>query len=162
MSNFTFATPPNLRIREAGPDDANAIASLIMDLAHFEELEEEMRLSVENLRRDLDPSANPRLYCSIAEVSDRLAGYALYYLTYDITRTTWVVHLQNLFVHEEYRKQNIGRTLVEHLADSAETIGCEWIEFDVLDWNDDAIRFYERIGAAKDTQRLTRMCLKVS
>jgi diamine N-acetyltransferase len=55
--------------------------------------------------------------------------------------------VEDLFVRPTYRGEGIGFALFQRLAQIAEERGCRRIDLAVLDWNQEAIDFYDRLGA---------------
>jgi|HubBroStandDraft_4_1064222.scaffolds.fasta_scaffold1002827_2 GNAT superfamily N-acetyltransferase len=133
-------------IREAGPEDAQLVASFIVELATYERLLAETHPSVEALQRDLAAQTTPRLYCLIAETEGVPVGFAAYYLAYSTNRTSWALHLQDIFVREAHRKAGVGSALFKKLVEAAVTHKCDSIELEVLRWNDESRGFYEHMG----------------
>ena len=72
---------------------------------------------------------------------------AIWFLTF----STWTgrrgIHLEDLYVRPEARGTGVGRALVAELASIAHRSGYARVEWAVLDWNEDAIRFYRSLGA---------------
>ena len=102
-------------IRRARPEDAELVAQLIVELAHFERLENEARPEVEALRRQLAPTANPPLCCLLAYIGDEPAGFAIWFYRYSTFLTNWGVHLEDAFVRDTYRHRGIGKAFLVHL-----------------------------------------------
>ena len=137
----------NVSIRLAQPEDAELVATLIRELALYEKLEHEARPSAEQLKKQLAADADAlRVYCLIAEVAGKVAGYAIYLPRYSTFETNWGIHLEDIFVREAYRSQGVGKMLFQELASIAQTHGCKRLELNVLNWNEDAIGFYSRLG----------------
>ena len=139
------ATSP-LRIAPAGPDDAELIVSLVRELAEFERLLHEVRIRPEDIRRDL---FGPRPYAeaAIAWAADTPAGFALWFHNYSTFEGRPGLYLEDLYVRPAFRAHGYGEALLKHLAALALDRGCGRFEWSVLDWNEKAIGFYERLGA---------------
>lgn len=138
---------PDVRLREAVESDVPLIASLIRELAEYERLLDEVRLTVPGLR---DALFGARRYAEvvIAEVEpDRPAGFALYFHNFSTFLGRPGIYLEDLFVRPEHRGAGIGTALLRHLARVAEERGCGRLEWAVLDWNAAAIAFYLGLGA---------------
>jgi len=138
---------PGARIREAVESDVPLIASLIRELADYERLLHEVRLSEAGLR---DALFGARRYAevAIADVApDEPAGFALYFHNFSTFLGRPGIYLEDLFVRPQYRGGGIGRALLVYLARLAEERGCGRLEWAVLDWNADAIGFYLGLGA---------------
>jgi GNAT superfamily N-acetyltransferase len=144
-------------IRQATTADVSVILHFIRELARYEKLEHEVLATEEQLRETLF-GATPRAEVVIAEsmhASDfshepskpTPVGFALFFHNYSTFRAAPGLYLEDLYVAESHRGQGIGHQLLQHLADLAVARNCARFEWWVLDWNKDAIRFYERIGA---------------
>lgn len=100
-----------------------------------------------------------------------MVGYAIYFYNYSTFLTKPGIYLEDLFVHPEYRKRGIGRALLRALGKKAQEMNAGRIEWSVLDWNEPAILFYQKIGAkilpdwricriaGKDLEEFIRACL---
>ncbi|HET7420414.1 MAG TPA: GNAT family N-acetyltransferase [Candidatus Dormibacteraeota bacterium] len=136
----------SVRIRPGELADVPVIAELIRGLARFEKLEHEVVMTEEKLT---DSLFGERRYAEtlIAEDGDQPVGFALFFHNYSTFLAQPGIYLEDLFVVPEHRGGGIGRALLERLAQIAVERGCGRLEWAVLDWNVDAIRFYERLGA---------------
>lgn len=133
-----------MTIRPATPDDLDEIASLIRQLAEYEEAADEAAFSLDDLRTHLfgdDPAARVLLACD--DGSGDVVGFALWFRTF----STWVgrpgIWLEDLFVRPRARGRGHGAALLAHLRSLTD----DRVEWAVLDWNTSAIEFYERLGA---------------
>ena len=135
-----------LRIRAGRLEDVPLIAELIRGLARYEKLEHEVVMTEEKLT---DSLFGERQYAEtiIAEEDDEPIGFALFFHNYSTFLAQPGIYLEDLFVLPEKRGGGVGRALLERLAQLAVERGCGRLEWAVLDWNVDAIRFYERLGA---------------
>ena len=141
-----MAEATGLAIRFAVADDAALILDFIRGLAVYEKLAHEVRADEAALRETLfgDRPADEVL---IAELDGAPAGFALFFHNYSTFLARPGLYLEDLFVIPELRGRGIGRRLLERLAGIAVERGCGRFEWSVLDWNEPAIRFYERLGA---------------
>jgi GNAT superfamily N-acetyltransferase len=135
-----------LRIRAAEPADVPVIADLIRQLAKFEKLENEVVLTEDLLRAGLFRS-RPYAEAVLAEEADKAIGFALFFHTFSTFLARPGIYLEDLFVLADHRGRGVGRALLAHLARLAVERGCGRLEWAVLNWNKEAIRFYERLGA---------------
>lgn len=134
------------RIRRASGDDAAAIAALAREHARFER--GEACCGDAALRAALD--AAPSLLLGWLATHDKEAiGYATATIDFSTWRAALYLHLDCLFVRAEWRGRGIGARLVEAAARHAGTLNVEIMEWQTPGWNRDAIRFYERLGAAR-------------
>jgi len=134
------------RLRSATRDDVPVIAVLIRGLARFEKLEQEVVMTEELLAAGLF-GTRPYAEVVLAEDDGRPVGFALFFHNFSTFLGRPGIYLEDLFVLHEHRGSGIGRMLLAHLARLAVERGCGRMEWAVLDWNRDAIKFYERLGA---------------
>jgi GNAT superfamily N-acetyltransferase len=150
----TVAAAPlaeGVRLRDAGPDDVEAVWELILALADYEQLRHEVVGSVELLREHLvGPDAVARAVLAEVDGADAngdtatvVAGFALWYPTFSTFLTRPGIWLEDLFVRPEHRGLGLGKALLAHLR--ARTDGR--VEWAVLDWNAPSIAFYDALGA---------------
>jgi len=135
-----------LRIRAGEQPDVPLIAELIRGLARYEKLEHEVTLTEEKLGRALF-GERPYAETLIAEDDGRAVAFALFFHSFSTFLAQPGIYLEDLFVVPEARGGGVGRALLEKLAQTAVERGCGRLEWAVLDWNEPAIRFYERLGA---------------
>lgn len=133
-------------IRAATIDDVPLILRFIRGLAEYERLADQVVATEDGLRETL---FGPRPYAEvvIAEEGGEPAGFALFFHNYSTFLGRPGIYLEDLFVLPEMRGRGIGRALLAHLAKLAVQRGCGRLEWWVLDWNEDAIRFYRSLGA---------------
>jgi len=147
-----------LVIRPGEKGDVPVIAELIRGLARFERLEDQVTLTEEKLTRSLFGD-RPYAETLIAEDDGKPVGFALFFHNFSTFLGRPGLYLEDLFVLPEGRGKGVGRKLLERLAQVAVERDCGRLEWAVLDWNKDAIRFYERLGARPNedwtTYRLT-------
>jgi diamine N-acetyltransferase len=136
----------SLLIRSARREDAALVLSLIRDLADYERLAQEVEATEDAIATSLF-SPNPRVFCEIAEWQGEPAGFALWFYNYSTFLGRHGIYLEDLFVEPRFRSNGIGQALLAQLARRcvAEKLGR--LEWSVLDWNEPAIRFYQRQGA---------------
>ena len=135
-----------LRIRAATPADAPVILELIRGLAEYEKLAHECVATEAALRETLF-GARPQAEVLLAEEGALAQGFALFFHNYSTFLARRGLYLEDLFVRPEARGRGIGKALLTRLARVAVERGCGRLEWSVLDWNSDAIRFYRSLGA---------------
>lgn len=135
-------------IRRGEKADIPAVLQLIKTLAKYENAAEEVIIDAQNLENDGFEA--PILFeLLVAENNQGIVAMALYYPRY----STWkgrTLFLEDLVVNEAYRRQGIGTALFEALIREARSKGAKRLEWQVLDWNASAIRFYKKFGAQLD------------
>ena len=133
-------------IRPATREDVPVILELIRGLAEYERLAEECVATEARLAETLF-GARPQAEVIIASADGVPAGFALFFHNYSTFLARQGIYLEDLFVKPDFRGRGIGKQLLVHLAKLAVERGCGRLEWSVLDWNEDAIRFYESLGA---------------
>lgn len=139
-------------IRNAQPQDIDAIYSLIEELAVFEKAPDEFINTREQLLRD-GFGDNPIYICFVAEQNGQVTGMSFCYVRY----STWkgkCLYLEDLIVREKFRGQGIGTALFNHTLEYAQREGYHRLQWQVLDWNEPAIRFYKKWQADFDNEWL--------
>ncbi len=132
-------------IRTATREDMHYAYQLIQELADFEKESEAVEISVAQLQSD-GFGTQPLFHCFVAEHHAKIIGIALVYPRY----STWkgpVLHLEDLIVNQDYRGQGIGGKLLDEVVKYGQHLGVKRISWEVLDWNEPAIEFYENRGA---------------
>ncbi len=133
-------------IRKAKISDAKEISKLIIELAKFEKLKPPGTLAIKRLIADAF-RAKPLFNILVAENKNRLIGYAFYFFTYSTFLAKPTLYLEDIFVTEKFRNEGIGKLLFDELLKIAKSNKCGRLEFTVLDWNKNAMRFYKRYNA---------------
>jgi GNAT superfamily N-acetyltransferase len=135
-----------LVLRAARREDVPLILELIQGLAEFERLRHEC-VATEALLDAALFGPRPHAEVIIAMVGPDAAGFALFFHNFSTFLARPGIYLEDLFVRPEFRGRGIGKALLARLAALAQDRGCGRLEWSVLDWNADAIAFYERLGA---------------
>jgi GNAT superfamily N-acetyltransferase len=135
-----------LNIRPATIHDAALLKTLIGELAEFERLSHEVVITEEDLRR-YGFGSQPKFRALIAEWGNDPAGYALFYSTYSTFVGRPGLFLEDLFVRTQFRGRGIGKALLAQVATIADEENCYGVRWEVLDWNQPAIDFYQSLGA---------------
>jgi GNAT superfamily N-acetyltransferase len=136
----------NIEIRPATVEDVKTIFQLIQALAEYEKLSDQVTGSVEQLHDHLFGD-RPCIEALLADHQGTAIGFALFFTNYSTFLTKPGLYLEDLFVKPEYRGQGVGKLLLSHLARLALQRNYGRLEWSVLDWNEPAIGFYQRIGA---------------
>lgn len=135
-----------MNIRPATIEDIPQILALIRELAAYER----DPLAVEATEADLLREGFgplPRFHTLMAEISGEIAGFALYFFNFSTWKGRAGIHLEDLFVRPQFRGLGIGKKLLSSVAEVALQNACGRLQWDVLDWNQPAIDFYEGLGA---------------
>ncbi|HJV60553.1 MAG TPA: GNAT family N-acetyltransferase [Albitalea sp.] len=149
-----MSSPVPFTLRPAELRDVAPIVQLIRELAEFEKLTHLLQVTPEKLRPHLF-GERPVAEAMVAEVpADQLAdgeqpvvAFALYFTNFSTFLAQPGLYLEDLYVKPSHRGSGIGRALLLRLAKLALERNYGRFEWSVLDWNDNAIRFYEKLGA---------------
>ncbi|MEP6709112.1 MAG: GNAT family N-acetyltransferase [Verrucomicrobiota bacterium] len=141
----------SFQIRPAILEDVPTILSLIRDLAEYERAPNEVVATEEGLR-EVFFGARPAAEVVLALEGKMPVGFAVFFHNF----STWLgragLYLEDLFVRPDARGKGYGRALLVHLARIAQERGCGRMEWAVLDWNEPAIQFYRKLGAAPNDE----------
>ncbi len=132
-------------IREANAEDMPYVLELIKELASFEKEANAVEVTADDLVHD-GFGAEKLFHCFVAEFNSKIVGMALIYNRY----STWkgpIIHLEDLVISETMRGSGLGTTLLNEVVKYCAKQGVKRISWEVLDWNEPAITFYEKKGA---------------
>ncbi len=135
-----------LNIRPATVDDVPVILSFIRELAEYEKLEDEVVATADILRESLFRSGRGAEVL-LGEAGGEPAAFALYFHNFSTFLGRTGIYLEDLFVRPQFRGAGYGRRMLIYLSALAVSRGCGRLEWSVLDWNEPAIGFYNRLGA---------------
>lgn len=131
-------------IRQAGEGDYPQVLALIKEFSRFQGVPEKVTLTIEQMREDKD-----LFRCFLAESDGEVVGFASFFFAY-YSWTGKALYLDDLYVREAFRKQGIGRRLLESVIDLAQNERCRKVRWQVSKWNTHAIGFYQSMGATID------------
>jgi GNAT superfamily N-acetyltransferase len=138
------STPERVRIRPATAGDAATIVRMVRELADYEKLADQVRITEADVLRD-GFGAHARFECLLAEVDGEAVAFALFFHNYSTFEGRPGIYLEDLHVTEAARGLGIGRRLIGRLAALALERGCRRLDLWALHWNP-ARDFYERLG----------------
>ena len=133
-------------LRAAEPRDVPAIVGLIRELADFEHLSHQVQVTPSSLQPQLF-GPHPAAESVVAEQGGQVVGFALFFTNFSTFLGKPGLYLEDLYVQPAFRGSGVGAALLKHLAALARQRDYGRFEWSVLDWNVDAIGFYERMGA---------------
>jgi len=137
------------RIVRAKRDDLAAIHRLLHALAEYEDLVSSFRVTQVQLEAVLF-DGSPHVFCELALRNGHPVGLALWYKTFPSFDGRYGMWLEDLFVEPEQRGGGLGLALLTHIARIATNEGFATVSWNVLDWNEPSIRFYEALGAVRN------------
>jgi len=138
-----------ISLRKAVKTDVPEILSLIRELALYERAPEEVTITAEDLEKD-GFGSNPIFEVILAYDNEQLLGMAFYYFSY----STWkgkCLYLEDIIVKEQFRGNKVGKTLFEAVIKKAKEVNAKRMHWQVLDWNEPAINFYQKYSAVLDS-----------
>ena len=131
-----------INIRKAVKDDCQSMMQLIKELAVYEKAPEEVTVSFDHFVES-GFGERPVWWAFVAEVDEKVVGFALYYIRY----STWKgqrLYLEDILVNEPFRGKGIGKLLFDRLLKEVEEKKFSGMVWQVLDWNEPAINFYKK------------------
>ncbi len=144
-------------IRPATRVDLAALVGLIRELADYEHLSHRVKVTPELLEPHLF-GARPVAEAMVVEVAGQVVAFALFFTNFSTFLGQPGLYLEDLYVQPNHRRSGIGSDLLQRLAALAVQRNYGRFEWSVLDWNRDAIAFYERMGATlMDDWRICRV-----
>jgi GNAT superfamily N-acetyltransferase len=133
-----------LNIRTATREDLPAILGLVQELADYEKEPDAVTCGIADYEKDFDEG---NFFAHVAEEdSGKIVGMTVYYIGF----STWngrMLFLEDFFVQESQRRKGTGKLLFEAVIEHAKELDVKRIKWQVLDWNEPAIKFYEKYDA---------------
>ena len=144
-----------LHVKPATPDDVATLLRFIKELVEYEGLSEEL-VATEDDIRDSFFGHNPNAEAVFAYCAGQPVGVAVFsrrFSSFSCRLST--LYLEDIFVLSEWRSHGVGRKLMAYASGLAQEYGCSMLEWQVLNWNEPAIKFYEGLGADRVKDRFT-------
>ena len=135
-----------ISIRKAKKSDSKEVLKLIRELAGFEKLVPPDKAATKRLIREAF-SGRPPFHILIAQCNKEVIGYAFYLFTFSSFLARRTLYLEDIFISEKYRSKGAGKLFFKKLIQLAKKNKCGRMEWVVLDWNINAIKFYDNLGA---------------
>ena len=142
----------NLEIFKAEKKDIDIVFDLINGLALYEKRPQDMTGTKEELSYWLFDRNIATTF--IAQYNGENIGYALYYPIFGSFSAKGKIHLEDLFIKEEYRGKGFGKYFFAKVAEDAYENGYMGMEWSCLDWNTPSIAFYKKLEASEETGRV--------
>lgn len=140
-----------LNLRKTTEKDNSLVYDFINGLALYEKRPQDMTGSKEMLKFWLYEKKIATAV--VAEFEGKAIGYAIYYPVFGSFSAKANVHLEDLFIKPEFRRQGFGKEFFLALTKMIKHEGYSKIEWSCLDWNTPSIEFYKKIGAKQETGR---------
>ena len=138
----------SVTIRKAVKEDCKRILELVQELAEYERAPQEVTVTLSHFEES-GFGPNPVWWAFVAEENNRIEGFALYYIRF----STWKgqrMYLEDFLVTEKMRGKGIGKLLFEELIKEGKAKKLNGIQWQVLEWNEPAINFYNKYNASFD------------
>jgi len=136
-----------IRIERATERDVSVVLHMIKELAEYERMSDQVVATESGLREALF-GGQRSAEVLLAYADDQPAGFALFFHNFSTFLGRRGLYLEDLFVKPERRGAGIGKRLLVELARISVARNCGRFEWSVLDWNEPAIGFYKKLGAA--------------
>ena len=136
----------NFSLRPVKAGDEETIVALLRALADYEKLLERFHITADVVRRDY-LGEHPLIFCDLLFEGETPAGIATWYWTYGSFAAARKIYLADLFVPPQFRGRHYGQALIAGLARRVLAHGGVGIDWEVLDWNQPSIDFYDSLGA---------------
>ncbi|MDO5046482.1 GNAT family N-acetyltransferase [Campylobacter sp.] len=139
-----------MTIRKAIKSDAKAIISMINELAEYEKLSSEVKIDESVFISHIFEKKLANALVAVSK-SGETAGYAIFFHSFSTFLGRAGIYLEDLYVKKEFRGQGIGIKFIKTLAEICEQEGFGRLEWECLDWNEPSIKFYESLGAKRQS-----------
>jgi GNAT superfamily N-acetyltransferase len=145
LPNLSSPQKLSIKIRLANEQDYPEILSLIKEFSQFQKTPEKVTITLEQMIKEKD-----YFRCFVAETENReIVAFATFFFVY-YSWTGKALYLDDLYVTAAFRRQGIGRRLLESVLQLAEEENCYKVRWQVSKWNKNAIEFYKSMGANID------------
>lgn len=146
----------NTKFRYATVYDAKKILFFINKLAKHQNLEHEVKTDIESIKEWIFKRHSAEVIFALEDGKE--VGFAMFYHTYSTFLGRADLHLEDIFVLDEYRRKGYGKAMLKKLAGIAKERNCDRLEWKCLKWNKPSIDFYLSMGAVpQDEWRTFRL-----
>ncbi|XP_037566554.1 diamine acetyltransferase 1-like [Dermacentor silvarum] len=151
----------SFKVRPAVREDCAAILGLVRELADYERMLDQARLTATDLEEHLFSDDELRLACTNVATTaagdgecdgERVIGFVLYFFVFDPLTLDRVAYMDELYVQPAHRGRGVGLALWRSVADHGLRRSCKVLNFEVLDWNAPSLEFYAKRGATNITR----------
>ncbi|MDX8531878.1 GNAT family N-acetyltransferase [Mesorhizobium sp. VK25A] len=142
-------------VRWATVDDAEALAIVLCEMAkHYRQAPLDHDQAAATARQWLEEESPAYPHFALAFAGGAVAGLASVAIAHPGVDLERLMFLKDLFVRDSARGNGVGRALICFLAGQCLAKGIGRIDFTTEDWNEGALRFYDRLGAERHGQKV--------
>ena len=139
----------DIQIRYCTEADVPAIIDLMRSFAEYENLGHYFQVTCESLRAAMFGEVG-FVEGLVASDRDRVFAYALFYPYFASFRGQTGYYIEDIYIHDDYRRKGVGEAMLRSIARLAKKRGFARLDFQVLEWNTPAVKFYEKLGVIRD------------
>ena len=144
-----------ISVRKIRESDCEEVVEMIKMLARVENMEDQVKITAETLRRDggFTKGSRPYYHAFVAHdnENDQVIGYAIFVYHFSMVHGK-SVHLEDFFVKEAYRNRGVGSKMLKEVARFGEMNNCNGLYLHCLEWNTGPMGMYKRRGAVNITE----------
>jgi len=133
-------------IRNCEITDLPKLVVLCEKHAQYEKVDYSPEGKEESLQKILFTS-KPEHFCLVVSTKHEIIGYVTYNFIYSTWDAAEIIHMDCLFLEENARNYGIGEVLIKKLKQIGKEKNCINMQWRTPQFNERAIKFYNRIGA---------------
>ena len=139
----------NITIRPMRPTDIDAYLGLVMELATYEKMADQVKATPDAIKRDFF-SANPRIEALLAFDGDKAVGYGVFHPIYSTFNGNHGVYIEDVYLQPAYRGGGLGKRMMTEIMTIARSRGWNYARFITLNWNEPTLAFNQKLGAVTE------------
>lgn len=127
-------------------EDIDLAIDMMLKLSEYQKIEDVSMINPVNMRKLLAENAGEAVF---GYVDDIPIAFMYYYFNYPVLIGEKCIYIDSLYIEEEYRNQGVGNQMLKYIANKAVAEGYRRLEWTCLNWNEPALKFYDKIGAVR-------------